>query len=378
MKNISFLFLFVISVITYGQEIDTLSFYSKAFGEEKTVYIHKPEFYKYKSDSVKLPVIYLLDGQNKWFANPTISDIEYLRFTKEIPSALIVVIPLKNRIKECAIVDLRTELSLDQFITKELDQELKAYNPSDLKVIIGHSFSASFSLYSFYNHPDYYTAVIANSPYDKMEMLVEGFEQSGAIDKSKISIAIGSKVKDAAHRKKYDALKLKYPLFFDSIHTFEANYSAHNSVPIAAVPTLLTKVFKDYRDRYFKIAEVDMEYKLIKEPGSISEELHKIAIASKIKNYDYPPEISDINGIASRYWNNDLEDYAANVYELGVKYYPTYYDFYLSLYELTKDNVTSKEYLEKAEFLLQTKESNWEGKRELIEDIKAEKIKNGW
>jgi hypothetical protein len=131
-----------------------------------------------------------------------------------------------------------------------------------------------------------------------MEMLIEGLEQSKVIDKSKISISIGSIDNDVAHRKKYDKLKIKYPSFFNSIITFEANYSAHNSVQIEAIPTLLTRVFEDYRSRYFEIAKVDMEYK----PGLLFEELNKIDIASKIGNCDYPPEISDINGIASRYW----------------------------------------------------------------------------
>lgn len=376
----SFLILLTISAITYGQEIDTLSFYSKAFGEERTVYIHKPEFYKYKSDSVKLPVFYLLDGQHEWFVKPAISDIQYLRFTKEIPSAIIVVIPLIDRVKECAIVDLKTELPLDKFITKELDEKLISYNPSEFKIIIGHSFSASFSLYSFYNHPDYSTSVIANSPYDQMKMLVEELAQSKEIDKSKISISIGSLDKDVEHRKQYDNLKNQLPLFFNSINTFEANYSAHNSVPIVAMPTLLTKVFEDYRSRYSEIAKVDMEYKLINKPGSVSEELNNIEIASKIGIYNYPPEISDINGIASRYWNNELEVYASKIYELGIAYYPNYYEFYLSLYELTfnKDKIKSREYLEKAEFLLKTIESNWEGKGVIIDEIKTEKIKNGW
>ncbi|WP_425075961.1 alpha/beta hydrolase-fold protein [Psychroserpens sp. S379A] len=380
MKNITYVLLFIISSILYGQEIDTLSFYSKAFEEKRIIYVHKPEFYKYKSDAVKLPVIYLLDGQHKWFAKPVISDIKYLRFTKEIPSAIIVVIPLKDRIKECAITDLKTELPLDKFLTEELDEEIKSYNPSDYKIIIGHSFSASFSLFSFYNHPDYYSSVIANSPYDQMEMLVAGFEQSKEIDKSKISISIGSINKDVEHRKKYDKLKMQFPSFFNSINVFEANYSAHNSVPIIAVPTLLTRVFENYRSRYFEIAEVDLKYKLIKKPGSITDELNKIEMASKIQKYNYPPEISDINGIASRYWNNDLEGYAAKVYKLGVKYYPNYYEFYLSLYELAlnKDEKLSREYLDKAEILLKTVENNWEGKSEIIEEIKAEKIKNGW
>jgi hypothetical protein len=380
MRTISFLILFIIASITQGQEIDTLTFYSKAFNESKTVFVHKPEFYKYKADSVKLPIIYLLDGQNQWFVNPTISDINYLRFTKEIPSAIIVVIPLKDRIKECAIVDLKTELPLDKFITEELDEELKIYNPSDFKIIIGHSFSASFSLYSFYKHANYYSAVIANSPFDKMEMLVKGFEQSEIIDKSKILISIGSINKDIHHRKKYNNLKIQFPSFFNSITIFEADYSAHNAVPIVAIPTLLTKIFEDYRGRYFKIAEVNMEDKLIKKPGSIAEELDKIEIASKIGTYNYPPEISDINGIASRYWNNELEEYAIKIHELGVKYYPNYYEFYLSLYELQLniDKEKAKLSLYKAESLLKTTENNSIEKSEILKNIESEKIKNGW
>jgi hypothetical protein len=213
-----------------------------------------------------------------------------------------------------------------------------------------------------------------------MKMLVEELAQSKEIDKSKISISIGSLDKDVEHRKQYDNLKNQLPLFFNSINTFEANYSAHNSVPIVAMPTLLTKVFEDYRSRYSEIAKVDMEYKLINKPGSVSEELNNIEIASKIGIYNYPPEISDINGIASRYWNNELEVYASKIYELGIAYYPNYYEFYLSLYELTfnKDKIKSREYLEKAEFLLKTIESNWEGKGVIIDEIKTEKIKNGW
>src|SRR5690606_11179566 len=187
MKNINFIILFIISSITYGQEIDTISFYSKAFNEERTVYIHKPEFYKYKSESVKLLEIYMLDEIYEWFVNAFISDILYLKYTNEITNAIVVVIPHKKRNKECVIVDLTTELPLDDFITKELDNALLKYNPSDIKVIIGHSFSASFSLYSYYNHPDYYNFVIANTPLDEMELLVNSFQENNEIEKGNIS-----------------------------------------------------------------------------------------------------------------------------------------------------------------------------------------------
>jgi hypothetical protein len=382
MKIISFLILFIISSITYGQEIDSLTFYSKAFKEERTVYIHKPEFYKYKSESVKLPVIYLLDGQHEWFVNPLLSDIQYLQYTHEIPNAIVVVIPHKNRNKECGIVDLKTELPLDTFITKELDKELLKYNPSDFKVIIGHSYSASFSLYSYYNHPDYYTSVIANTPLDEMELLVHSLQEDSKIKKEEISISIGGIAgsKDFYHRKKYNQLKEKYPAFFNSINVFEADYSAHNAVPIVSTPTLITRVFESYRDRYSSIAKVNDEYHLINVPDTPEKEVKKVIVASKIGTSFYPPEIAEINGIASRFSYSGYNDFATEIYKLGIEYYPNYYEFYLSLYALTptKDNVKSRQQLERAELLLKTVENNWEGKSDIMDDIKAKKKKHGW
>ncbi|NBC24128.1 MAG: hypothetical protein GVX78_00750 [Bacteroidetes bacterium] len=374
--------LFLISTLINGQEIDTLSFYSEAFQEKRTVYIQKPDHYKYKSESVELPVFYLLDGQHEWFVNPLLAAIKYLQYTHEIPNALIVIIPHKDRNKECGIVDLNTELALDVFITEELEKELKKHKPNKFKLIVGHSFSASFSLYLYYHQPNFYTSVIANTPLDEIELLVRTLQENNEIDKDGILISIGgiAKDKDYYHRKKYDLLKEKYPDFFNTIHVFEANFSAHNAVPIVSTPMLITKVFEKFSSRYSEIAQVNMNYKLINEPETTEREIQKILTASQIGKFFYPPEIAEINGIASRYWNSDYTDLTTEVYKLGIEYYPNYYDFYLSLYELTlnKDKGKSREYLEKAESLLLALESNGEPRNKIIEEIKAEKLKNDW
>lgn len=380
MKILIFM-MFLAPTIVSGQEIDTLTFYSHAFNKTKTVFIHKPDFYKYKSDSVKLPVIYLLDGQNEWFVNPILSDIKYLQYTHEIPNALVIVIPHDNRNEECAIVDLKTELPLDRFITEELDARLQEYHPNDFKIIIGHSFSASFSLYSYLKHPDYYSAVIANTPFDEMDALVKELEINSSIDKTNISVSIGGIAddKDYYHRKKYEQLKVEFPSFFNKINTFEANNSAHNSVPIIATPSILTKIFTKFSSRYSEIAKVNSDYMLINKPGTISEEMDKIEKASRIGEYFYPPEIADINGIASRYSYSGYDDYAIKVYETGIHYYPDYYEFYLSLYELLSgtDKESAIKHLNKAESLLRTIETDWDGKDNLLDEIETEKTENG-
>lgn len=373
-----------ISYSLFSQKTDTLSFYSKAFGTERTIYITTPEFYKYQSEEVSLPVIYILDGQHEWFVNPILSTVRYLQYTHQIPQAIIVTVPLLNRNKECGIKNIndKENLPLHQFITQEVEEKIQPYQPNNYKIIIGHSFSASFALYSYLKKPDYYSGVIANTPLDSFRELILAFEKNNEIDNGKIFISVGGKEshEDFYHRKAFDTLKQEFPLFFDSIHTFVAENSVHNAVPIVATPYLLTKLFSEFNGRYVKIAAVDNNYKLINQPKSVSDELNKIENASKIANYFYPPEIAELNGLASRYWNSDMNDYAIAIYEIAIKYYPDYYDFHLQLYELLLpiDKKRSKIHLNKAYELLNTVETDLTEKQNLLNEIKEEKRKNGW
>jgi predicted alpha/beta superfamily hydrolase len=381
MKLLTVLTLFV-STLLYGQQIDTLSFFSRAFEQERTVYIQTPEFYKYQSDSVKLPVIYILDGQHEWFVNPLLSSIRYLQYTHEIPQALLVIIPLTNRNAECGIESLDgTPSPLHKFITEEVDIQLRSYNPGGYKMIIGHSFSASFALYSYLKAPNFYSAVISNTPMDHFEEMILEFGKS-VRSNDNISISVGSIAmdKDYYHRREYDRLKLKYPDFFQAIHTFEANHAAHNAVPIVATPYLLTEAFARFRSRYSKIAEVNDEYVLIKSPDSPEEEIRKIENASRIGNFRYVAEIPEINGMASRYLTTDEIQYGIMSYEMGVKYYPEYYEFHLALYELylPADPVKSKYHLNKGAELIKSLEPDLPENRELLQEISNEKVNNGW
>jgi hypothetical protein len=381
-KLIIFLALFI-SISLYGQKTDTITFFSQALQQERTVYIKTPEFYKYQSDSVKLPVIYILDGQHEWFVNPLISTIKYLQYTHEIPQALLVIIPHIDRNTECGIENLKGEiLPLHKFITEELDKQLKSYNPNDYRLIIGHSFSASFALYSYLKNIDFYSAVIANTPLDHFEELISELEKNNKTDYRKILISIGGIAldKDHYHRREFDMLKLKYSTFFNSINIFEANQSAHNAVPIVATPFFLTNIFENFSSRYTKIAEVNDEYKLTEKPKSVKDEIRKIEQASMIGTSKYCPEIPDINGLASRYLSSGLNEYGISVYEMGIKYFPKYFEFHLGLYELylPTDKMKAKYHLNTASTLLETVENDLPEQQEILSEINAERKKNGW
>jgi hypothetical protein len=372
-----------VSICLYGQKTDTITFFSQAFHQDRTVYIQTPEFYKYQSDSVNLPVIYLLDGQHEWFVDPVKYAIKYLQYTHEIPQAILVIIPHNNRNTECAIENLQGEmLPLHKFITEELDEKLKSYHPNDYRIIIGHSFSASFALYSYIKNAEFYSAVVANTPFDHLEELLLTLKKNTKTDFRKISISIGGNAldKDFYHRREFDKLKSKYPDIFNSIHIFEADQSAHNAVPIVATPFLLTSIFSEFSSRYTPIAEVNDEYKLITIPKSVEDEISKIELASRIGNYKYCPEIPDINGLASRYLSSDLIEYGITVYEMGIKYFPKYYEFHLALYELylPNDKLKAKYHLNTAIGLLESMEDDTPEKQEILNEINNEKQKTGW
>src|SRR5690606_20906966 len=184
------------SISVFGQNTDTLKFHSKTFNSERTIYITTPEFYKYQSKDVKLPVIYLLDGQHEWFVNPVQNTIRYLQYTHQIPQAIVVTIPLVNRNKECGIKTLEEdELPLYKFITDDVDEKIQKYNPNKYKILIGHSFSASFSLYSYLKNPTYFSAVLANTPLDSFKELILAFEKNKKTDKRNIFISFGGNAK---------------------------------------------------------------------------------------------------------------------------------------------------------------------------------------
>jgi|GEM_PF-428268 len=374
----SLLFIFSQS-LAYGQKTDTIRFFSKAFKQERTIYIQTPEFYKYQSDSVKLPVFYILDGQHDWFVNPALSSIRYLQYTHEIPQAIVVMIPHKNRNRECGIVSLdQPEAPLHAMITTEINQFIEPYHPLDYRVLIGHSFSASFAMYSYMLAPNFYSGIIANSPLDQLENLIKALQQDKKIDKSRIYMSFGATDKDFYHRKAYEDMKTKYPIFFNQVHSFLLNSSGHAAMPIIAIPQSLSDLFYTFSTRYHHIAEVDENYKLVNPPKPAGQELAQIWLASKLNGTFYPPELHEINGMASKYNQSRYTEQALGIYELGLKLYPKFFEFPYELAHIYSgtDKQKAKMYLNKTIELLKAIPDKNE--KEIMADKKDFKAKNGF
>ena len=359
-----------------AQKIDTLRFRSAVFKKERNIYVQTPPDFKYASADVKFPVLYILDGQNDWFVQPCLQLVKALQQTKEVPQMLIVVIPMENRVAECNVDSLSgPTLPLHTFITKEVPEKLKKYRAGEYNALVGHSFSASFALYSLIQSPAFYDAVFSNSPLDALDLLIGELSKQPKEIQKKIYYAVGGadQVKDMYHHLTYQKMRKDFPDFFNTIHVFEAKHSAHNAVPIVAMPSFLSECFTPFHNRYAEIAKVDMNYKLLSEPSKIENEISLILQASKLGNMNYPPEIADYNGIASRFLNSEFYEHALGVYLQGMVDYPNYYEFpaYAAELSMNLKPDAAKYLIPKAIELLNKFESDLPEKNEYIDQLNA-------
>ena len=68
------------------------------------------------------------------------------------------------------------------------------------------------------------------------------------------------------------------------------------------------------------------------------------------------------------------------MYQIGLKYYPNYFEFHLQLYELlvNRDKEKAKYHLNKARELVEIIEFESKEKEDVLNEIKIEQKKNGW
>ena len=378
-NNRIILFLIALLILPFDghSSTDTISIPSPNFHQVRKIYIKTPEIKKQASDKVRYPVLYLLDAQQEWLTNPLLSEIEYLQYTHDIPQMIIVMVPLVNREKECREGLQENEKSpLLEFLMMETEAALQSYNPSGLRILLGHSFSASFALSAFLKRPEFFDIVIAHSPIDRLESLLLKFDSAYA-DKTTIPayLSFGSthSSKDYWHRTIFNELKTKHQSVMNKLHIITSDVASHTSVPLITTPEILSKIFLPFSLRFDPIGKIDNEYKLLEKPGTTNELLTEINNNSTLYDEFYPPEIAEINGIGSRFYENGYMDHALAVWEeIGLNYYPNYYEFHLNVGELylKKNPEKAALHLKIARLLIEDANMPVTEKAELLESIR--------
>jgi len=352
-------------------QIDTLVFYSPSFQTQREVYVIEPDQIKYYPEKSKMPRFYLLDGQHEWFVQPIINQIEYLWYTHQIPLSRIIVIPHKDRNEESIFTKMSDTLPLHHFIEYELEKQLENYPDNGLRILIGHSFTASFAIHAGLRSPFFFNQVVAHSPLNMIEDLMSAIHKTSGNTNYYLSFGGIDPSKDSFHRQAFEKAKSSYDDLTKNLHIYIEESGSHNSVPIISTARILSEMFVDFSKRYHFVPEVDMEYKLIHLPGTADEELNKLKRASVLLGKPYAPEIPEVNGIASKYYNNGFSEQALAIYLEGHTLYPNYFEFpaYAGELMLSKSKEKACELLKTALALLDTYEQKEPDYEELRNEL---------
>jgi predicted alpha/beta superfamily hydrolase len=321
------------SAVVLGQRTDTLRFHSAAFGTERTVVVHLPEFHRYASAEVRMPVIILLDGQHEWFIDPLLNDIRYLQYTHEVPQAIVVTVPHADRMQESAPDSIgQPGMPLLELLTMELPPLLQRYNPGDITVLVGHSFTASFVLHAYLQAPGAFDAVIALSPLHLVVRLMPKVADRVQQERNeRVLVAVGGseRSKDGGHHGAITAaMREAVPARTDGRLLFKEYPSAgHTSLPIIAFPELLATLFRPYALRD-SLAAVDDEYKLNAAPPPPEELMRRLEGSWSFLSGSVPWDLAEANGLISRLENSGYTDHVIMLLRRATTLYPKEYGFH--------------------------------------------------
>jgi predicted alpha/beta superfamily hydrolase len=339
----------------FSQRSDTLHFHSAAFGTERSVVVHLPEFHRYASSAVRMPVIIMLDGQHDWFIDPLLNDIRFLQYTHEVPQAIVVTVPHVDRVHESAPDSIeQPSMPLLDLLISELPPLLEPYNPGDIVVLVGHSFTASFALYASIAAPGMFDAVIALSPLHQVkETLPMVVQRLADHPNERVLVAVGGpdRLKDGGHYTELTtAVHAAMPSRAHDRLLFKEYPSAgHTSLPIIAFPELLATLFKPYSLRD-SLAAVDANYKLISPPPQPQEFLGELERSWSFLGSSLPWDLAEANGLLSRLENSGHTDHVILLLRRAIALYPNEYSFHAWLGQalLERDPVAARASLLKA------------------------------
>ncbi|MEX8545971.1 MAG: alpha/beta fold hydrolase [Mucilaginibacter sp.] len=235
--------------------------HSQILNRDQKIFIRLPR--NYDQTSIKYPVVYLFDANDKTLFNYASSVIDRLMWTHDIPDVILVGIAQNDRSKELGTE--RNEAYSDKFRTFIKDELLpnieKKYRTADFRVLIGHSLGGQFVTTAMITYPKTFKSVISisaalnNPPTDtafkgKTILKLDKFLQSNPNDKLYYYFSVGdSGFQDELFQKgnlKVDSLFKKHP---QNTVKYKFNYlkgSNHGTTPLISIPDGLIFIFNDW------------------------------------------------------------------------------------------------------------------------------------
>lgn len=353
---------------------DTLRFNSPNLQESILLNLHLPETFKYASKDTKFPVFIIFDSQHQNTYPSLIKALDMLTNDAQIPEAIVVGIPFnyKNRFYLTSHQKQKGDsLSgierMDKFIFSELLPSIhNQYKGNDFLCLIGHSRTAYLVNYLAYTHPSETRIAISTSGFfDQENITLEKFasfltDSNNFAKKFQYYYSAGTTREEASYFSPYSSLdsllNLKPKPQQVETKFFPVEYANHISNYWMSVPLAIIQGFQKYNELFdiwlhekmnAPMDEVDLK--------NYKNDLEKLG---KELNTTFNPSVTHIYSFASYLLNSKKDpEIAIEFFELGLQYYPEFYEFYIEiidLYKAQKDKENMQAYAIKLQDLLLT------------------------
>lgn len=372
-----------IEKIVVGEKIE---FHSKILNEDRKILIHTPE--NYSRSNQRYPVLYLLDGE--FFFLQASSAVQYLSelgYIRNQPISQMIVVAIVNvdrnrdytptyAPKQEGGLEFPTSGKAEVF-RKFLDTELFPYIESNYRtepyrILAGWSLGGLFTVYTFLEHPDDFSAYLAISPSlwwdnDLFVNKTKSLIAKNKIEKKKIAVTVGSLEEGDIGRSVRDGfIPLMTKKFGDEsfFKTVEIPNEGHNYGPYKAFYEGLQLIYSDWQ---MPNNLLDGGIKAIK---TFYEELSK--------KYGYTIDVPEAaySSLVNYVYNQVSTEAAVETAKLYVNAYPkssyAYYRLGLFSYLFGKLE-TAKENLQKA-LDLENKTLNPDSERIVTYTINLQKV----
>lgn len=162
MKQLQFFFALYCFTSLFGAEytIDTITIQSSALHESRQILLFKPKGIE-KQDSVSM--LYMVDGESSNYYYKSILDQEH-----DFPIMGIGIVQT-NRKRD--LLYAHNAVIFLEFIAKELIPAIEEGYKTAERILFGHSFAGSFTIFSMLNEPGLFSRYLASSPTPIMDMV---------------------------------------------------------------------------------------------------------------------------------------------------------------------------------------------------------------
>ena len=202
MKRFLILVIIFTSINIYSQDniytVDTLKIKSAILQEERMAYVFKPQGIS-ETDSVTL--LYLLEGEESYGIYQEIGR----RFDDSISNMVVVGISNPERRRDMLYIHSADKFL--EYVGMELIPAVEKNCRTSARILHGHSFCGSFTVYALINKPEYFDYYMASSPIPLVNMVEkEHYLKIDSLSAGKLNFYFSSGSKDMKQVRKYTSI----------------------------------------------------------------------------------------------------------------------------------------------------------------------------